>query len=546
MRRARAGRGRSRWTRWRGWTCSVPSRPVRHRAAPRRRSVRLPAGARRRRLPGRSLRSRVPAPPPPPGPGRRRRRGRRVPASVGTPRASATAPPAGPAALTAAPRRARRVDRQADSRRSVAAASAALAPAPGPRSGDRRGRAAAGDRRGPRVGDHEGTGRRRAGSGQGRARRRPLRTRAGSIPPVPPLRERVELPLPAAAAALVRDRADRIVQVNPALRGLTGRTEAELLGTALAALVVGTGTEALVVGHDAAGPGAPAAVGRPRPGPAGRRPRPPARPRRATRRFTAELERMARVGTWRYELATGTLHRSEPLQEIYGERGGRAGRQRRPRRGRAGRAAGPVAARRCRPARPPRPSWRCPGRRLSCRAEVEFGPDGAPARLIGVVRDVTAQHELEARARHAARRFADLAALVPTGVAIVDPDGVVREVNPALCALLDVVPEQLRGVPGRRPVRRPRVRSGRDRAGRTAAPAAARLAAPGAARRGAPLPGRGRAAAARRRHHRLVRAGRLDDDAATTTAGSGCWPAPTSASSAGRPSCCAARAPSTS
>ena len=90
---------------------------------------------------------------------------------------------------------------------------------------------------------------------------------------------------------------------------------------------------------------------------------------------------------------------------------------------------------------------------------MEFGPDGAPARLIGVVRDVTGQHELEARARHAARRFADLAALVPTGVAIVDPDGVVREVNPALCALLDVVPEQLRG-PGRRPVRRPRVRSG--------------------------------------------------------------------------------------
>ena len=39
--------------------------------------------------------------------------------------------------------------------------------------------------------------------------------------------------------------------------------------------------------------------------------------RDAARRWTAELERMARVGTWRYELATGTLHRSESLQELY-------------------------------------------------------------------------------------------------------------------------------------------------------------------------------------------------------------------------------------
>ena len=207
---------------------------------------------------------------------------------------------------------------------------------------------------------------------------------------------------------------------------------------------------------------------------------------------------MARVGTWRYELATGTLHRSEPLQEIYGERGVEPD-------GSGGPVEGEQVALLVRSLRAGaglrdhEAELVLPGARLSCRAEVEFGPDGAPARLIGVVRDVTAQHELEARARHAARRFADLAALVPTGVAIVDPDGVVREVNPALCALLDVVPEQLRGVPGRRAVRRPRVRSGRDRAGGTAAPAAARLAAPGGARRGAPLPGGGRAAAARRR-----------------------------------------------
>ena len=232
----------------------------------------------------------------------------------------------------------------------------------------------------------------------------------------------------------------------------------------------------------------------------------------AERRWTAELERMARVGTWRYELATGTLHRSEPLQEIYGERGVEPD-------GSGGPVEGEQVALLVRSLRAGaglrdhQAELVLPGARLSCRAEVEVGPDGAPARLIGVVRDVTAQHELEARARHAARRFADLAALVPTGVAIVDPDGVVREVNPALCALLDVVPEQLRGSAGRRPVRRPRVRSGCDRAGGPAAPAAARLAAPGGARRGAPLPGGRRATAARRPDDRVVRAGRLDDDA---------------------------------
>ena len=148
-----------------------------------------------------------------------------------------------------------------------------------------------------------------------------------------------------------------------------------------------------------------------------------------------------------------------------------------------------------------------PGVRLSCRAEVELGPDGAPLRLTGVVRDITAQHEIEAQARHAARRFADLAALVPTGIAIVDPDGHIREANPALCALLDVAPEQLRGLPAAALCRRARRRRD-DRAGRPAQPAAG-LAAARAARRRAPLPGRGRPAPARRRHHRLVRAGRV-------------------------------------
>jgi diguanylate cyclase (GGDEF)-like protein len=164
------------------------------------------------------------------------------------------------------------------------------------------------------------------------------------------------------------------------------------------------------------------------------------------RHWTAELERMAKVGTWRYELATATLHRSAPLQELYREIGVEPD-------GSGGPVEGEQVAVLVRALRGEaglrdhEAELALPGVRLSCRTEVELGPDGAPARLIGVVRDVTGQYELEARARHAGRRFADLAALVPTGVAIVDRDGVVREANPALCALLDVVPEQLRGVP---------------------------------------------------------------------------------------------------
>jgi PAS domain-containing protein len=124
---------------------------------------------------------------------------------------------------------------------------------------------------------------------------------------------RVDLPLPAAAAALVRDRADRIVQVNAALERLTGRTEAELLGAGVSAFVAGAGAEAHLMGAAAPLPvhllqwdvpdrDLQVVVLVPRPD------------HGAERRWTAELERMARVGTWRYELATGTLHRSEPLQ----------------------------------------------------------------------------------------------------------------------------------------------------------------------------------------------------------------------------------------
>ena len=359
-----------------------------------------------------------------------------------------------------------------------------------------------------------------------------------------------DLPLPAAAAALVLDRADRIVQVNAALLRLTGRTEARLRGTGLAGLVVGSGAAAQLVTADAPVPvhllqwdvpdrELQVVVLVPR------EPGPEHGTECATeRRWSAELERMARVGTWRYELATGALHRSEPLQELYREIGVEPD-------GSGGPVEGEQVALLVRSLRGDtglrdhEAELALPGVRLSCRAEVEVGPDGAPARLIGVVRDVTGQYDLEARARHAARRFADLAALVPTGVAIVDRDGVVREVNPALCALLDATPEQVRGLPAAALCAEP----GPD-------PGATALDGP----LGPTLPGWLRPVPPGAAHRYQVEAVPLlrgdgttvwcelavSATTLTTTAGSGCWPVPTSASSAGPPSCCAAPGPSTS
>ena len=76
---------------------------------------------------------------------------------------------------------------------------------------------------------------------------------------------------------------------------------------------------------------------------------------------------------------------------------------------------------------------------LSCRAEVEWSADGTPMRVVGVVRDVS-------DAQRQAQRFADLMAVMPGGVAVLDPAGRIVVANPGLCALLGARAEQLRGM----------------------------------------------------------------------------------------------------
>ncbi|WP_308259472.1 EAL domain-containing protein [Pseudonocardia sp. H11422] len=273
------------------------------------------------------------------------------------------------------------------------------------------------------------------------------------------------VPLPT-APSLVCDRSERVLRVNPAFLRLSGRSldDPELgpLGRRLPQLVAGPDADARLIRGDGtlarvrvirwelpgglhavllveSGEQAAADLAR-----------------EADRRWRTELERMARVGTWSYELSTATLTRSETLQELYRSVGidadGGAGR--------LGARSGPVEGEQvavlCQSLRSGARTvdhhvdhhveLRLPGdRMLSCRAEVERAADGTPVRLVGMVRDVSTQRLTEGRVRSSGQRFLDLMSLVPNGVGLIDPSGRLIDANPALCALLDVPLERLRG-----------------------------------------------------------------------------------------------------
>ncbi|OLT06415.1 hypothetical protein BJF90_16590 [Pseudonocardia sp. CNS-004] len=161
--------------------------------------------------------------------------------------------------------------------------------------------------------------------------------------------------------------------------------------------------------------------------------------------WVTELERLARIGTWSFDLATATLERSATLEELYGSVGVDPDHGARPIEGEQVTAlcaelrAGHTTA-------DHHVELTLPGDRLlSCRAQVEPGPDGSPRRLVGVVHDVSAERIARQRVDRCGRRFHDLMAVVPGGVALLDPAGRVVDANAGMCALLDVTLERLRG-----------------------------------------------------------------------------------------------------
>jgi PAS domain-containing protein len=163
-------------------------------------------------------------------------------------------------------------------------------------------------------------------------------------------------------------------------------------------------------------------------------------------RWTSELERLAKVGTWTFDLATSALERSETLDELYRSVGVDPD-------GGSVPLEGEQVTQLCRRLRSGTRTddhhleLQLPGDRLlSCRAEVERAADGTPTRLVGVVHDISAERIAQRMVERSGQRFADLMALLPGGVALLDSTGRVVDANAGLGRLLDVPVERLRGM----------------------------------------------------------------------------------------------------
>ncbi|GAA1241572.1 hypothetical protein GCM10009609_01390 [Pseudonocardia aurantiaca] len=273
--------------------------------------------------------------------------------------------------------------------------------------------------------------------------------------PVAPRQAPDAFPLPA-VPALVCDREERVVRVNAAFVRLAGRENGDrpVLGLRIPHLVAGPDTDARLMRPDGSAvrvrvvrwPLAAAELTAVVLVELDSAPAPSAAPV-VDPGWTCELERLARVGTWTYDLATATLKRSETLDELYRSVGvDPDGSGRVPLEGHQVaqlsddlRIGAPVGDHHI--------ELQLPGdRMLSCRAEVERAEDGTPVRLVGVVHDISADRIAQRMVERSGQRFADLMALLPGGVALLDPTGRVVDANAGLCRLLDIPLERLRGM----------------------------------------------------------------------------------------------------
>jgi diguanylate cyclase (GGDEF)-like protein/PAS domain S-box-containing protein len=287
------------------------------------------------------------------------------------------------------------------------------------------------------------------------------------------------LPLPA-APTLLCDASDRVVRVNAALLRMAGRDPRQpsagegLVGRPLGQLLVGPDNDARLVRPD--GALARVRVVRwvlPELGPlAGLRAvmlvdttdiAPPVTSRDDHERQLAELRKLARVGNWSYDLRTGSLHRGQALMELYREVGIAPDAQ----------PSGPIeleqvallcATLRDKTQRAAGEGTEVPRgdshhiehrtappaeRVLSCRATVERNAEGSPTRLVGTVQDITELRQAEQRMGRATQRYLDLVSIAPLGVGVFNRTGHLVDANGALCGLLGISGEKLRGVSAR-------------------------------------------------------------------------------------------------
>ncbi|ONI83665.1 diguanylate phosphodiesterase [Saccharothrix sp. ALI-22-I] len=76
---------------------------------------------------------------------------------------------------------------------------------------------------------------------------------------------------------------------------------------------------------------------------------------------------------------------------------------------------------------------------------VVKGPDGRPL-AVGTAQDITEQRAAETRMKRSSQRFADLVSLTPVGIGLFDEGEQLVDANDALCDLLGMDLEQLRGM----------------------------------------------------------------------------------------------------
>ncbi|MFC6090210.1 EAL and GGDEF domain-containing protein [Saccharothrix lopnurensis] len=80
-----------------------------------------------------------------------------------------------------------------------------------------------------------------------------------------------------------------------------------------------------------------------------------------------------------------------------------------------------------------------------CYGVVVKGPDGRPL-AVGTAQDITEQRATETRMKRSSQRFADLVSLTPVGIGLFDEGERLVDANDALCDLLGMDLEQLRGM----------------------------------------------------------------------------------------------------
>jgi diguanylate cyclase (GGDEF)-like protein/PAS domain S-box-containing protein len=85
------------------------------------------------------------------------------------------------------------------------------------------------------------------------------------------------------------------------------------------------------------------------------------------------------------------------------------------------------------------------GARRVFRCRGEAAADGSPI-MIGTGQDITEQRSTETRMMRSSQRFTDLVAITPVGIALLDESERLVDANEALCGLLDLPLERLRGM----------------------------------------------------------------------------------------------------